>query len=34
MCTEELTDEAALIRVKRVLLDVNTVSYVPELFSA
>jgi hypothetical protein len=29
-----LTDDAALIRVKRVLLDVNTVPYVPELFSA
>jgi hypothetical protein len=34
MCAEELTDDAALIRVKRVLLDVNTVPYVPELFSA
>jgi hypothetical protein len=34
MCTEELTDEAALIRVKRVLMDVNTVPYVPGLFSA
>jgi hypothetical protein len=34
MCVEELTDDAALIRVKRVLLDVNTVPYVPELFSA
>jgi hypothetical protein len=34
MCTEELTDNAALIRVKRVLLDVNAVPYVPELFSA
>jgi hypothetical protein len=29
-----LTDDAALIRVKRVLLDVNMVPYVPELFSA
>jgi hypothetical protein len=25
MCTEELTDDAVLIRVKQVLLDVNTV---------
>jgi hypothetical protein len=34
MCAEELTDDAALIRVKRVLLDVNTVPYIPKLFSA
>jgi hypothetical protein len=34
MCAEELTDNAALIQVKRVLLDVNAVPYVPELFSA
>jgi hypothetical protein len=34
MCAEELTDEAPLIRVKRVLMDVNTVPYVPGLFSA
>jgi hypothetical protein len=34
MRAEELTDDAALIRVKRVLLDVNTVPCVPELFSA
>jgi hypothetical protein len=34
MCTAELTDEAALIRVKRVLLDVNAIPYVPGLFSA
>jgi hypothetical protein len=34
MCAEELTDDAALIRVKRVLLDVNASPYVPELFSA
>jgi hypothetical protein len=33
MCAEELTDEAALIRVKRVLLDVNAVPYVLGLFS-
>jgi hypothetical protein len=33
MCAKELTDDAALIRVKRVLLDVNVVPYVPELFS-
>jgi hypothetical protein len=34
ICAEELADDAALIRVKRVLLDVNTVPYVPKLFSA
>jgi hypothetical protein len=34
MCAEELTDDAALIRVKRVLLDVNTVPCILELFSA
>jgi hypothetical protein len=34
MCAEELADDAALIWVKRVLLDVNAVPYVPELFSA
>jgi hypothetical protein len=34
MCAEELTDDAALILVKRVLLDVNTMPYVLELFSA
>jgi hypothetical protein len=34
MCAEELTDDAALIRVKRMLLDVNAVPYVSELFSA
>jgi hypothetical protein len=33
MCAEELTDDATLIWVKRVLLDVNTVPYIPELFS-
>jgi hypothetical protein len=34
MCAEELTDDASLIRVKRVLQDVNAVPYVPELFFA
>jgi hypothetical protein len=34
MCTEELTNGAALIRVRWVLLDVNTVPYILELFSA
>jgi hypothetical protein len=34
MCAEELTDDAALIRVRRVLLDVDAVPYVPQLFSA
>jgi hypothetical protein len=33
MCAEELIDDAALIWVKRVLLDVNSVPYIPELFS-
>jgi hypothetical protein len=32
MCAEELTDEAALTRVRRVLLDVDAVPYVPQLF--
>jgi hypothetical protein len=34
MCAEELSDDATLLRVKRVLLDVDAVPYVPELFSA
>jgi hypothetical protein len=34
MCAEELSDEAALQRVQRVLLDVDAVPYVPTLFSA
>jgi hypothetical protein len=34
MCAEELTDDGALIRVNRVLVDVNAVPYIPELFSA
>jgi hypothetical protein len=34
MCAKELTEDAPLIRVKRVLLDVNAIPYVPELFSA
>jgi hypothetical protein len=34
MCAEELLDEAALLRVKRVLLDMDAVPYVPGLFSA
>jgi hypothetical protein len=33
MCAEELTDDAALIRVKQVLLDVDAVPYIPQLFS-
>jgi hypothetical protein len=33
MCAEELSDEAALLRVQRVLLDVDAVPYMPELFS-
>jgi hypothetical protein len=34
MCAEELSDDAALLRVKRVLLDVDAVPYIPGLFSA
>jgi hypothetical protein len=34
MCAEELSDEAALLRVQRVPVDVNAVPYVPALFSA
>jgi hypothetical protein len=34
MCAEELSDDAALLRVRRVLLDVDAVPYVPELFTA
>jgi hypothetical protein len=34
MCAEELPDDAVLLQVKRVLLDVDAVPYVPELFSA
>jgi hypothetical protein len=33
MCAEELTNDAALIRVRRVLLDVDAVPYVLQLFS-
>jgi hypothetical protein len=34
MCAEELTDKAALRRVGRVLLDVDAVPYVLQLFTA
>jgi hypothetical protein len=34
MCAEELPDDAAHTRVRRVLLDVDKVPYVAELFSA
>jgi hypothetical protein len=34
MCAEELSDDAALLRVKWVLLDADAVPYVPGLFSA
>ncbi|XP_025791677.1 uncharacterized protein LOC112872855 [Panicum hallii] len=34
MGAEELTDEAALTRVRRVLLDVDAVPYVLQLFSS
>jgi hypothetical protein len=34
MCAEELSDEATLLRVQQVLLDVDAMPYVPKLFSA
>jgi hypothetical protein len=34
MCAEELSNEVALQRVQRVLLDVDAMPYVPKLFSA
>jgi hypothetical protein len=34
MCAEELTDEAALTRVRRVLLDVDVAPYVPQMFAS
>jgi hypothetical protein len=34
MCAEELMDEAALTRVRPVLLDVDAVPYVPQLFAS
>jgi hypothetical protein len=34
ICAEELTDDTALIQVKQVLLDVDAIPYVPQLFSA
>jgi hypothetical protein len=34
MCTKELGDDAALVRVKRILLDVETVPYVLAGFTA
>lgn len=34
MCAEELPAGDALKQVKRVLLDVNSVPYVPQLYSA
>jgi hypothetical protein len=34
MCAEELMDEATLTGVRQVLLDVDAVPYVPQLFSA
>jgi hypothetical protein len=34
MCAEELTDEPALTQVRRMLLDVDAVPYVPQLFSS
>jgi hypothetical protein len=34
MCAEELGDDAAMVRVKRILLDVDAVPYVPAGFTA
>jgi hypothetical protein len=34
MCAEKLGDDAALVRVKRILLDVDAVPYVPAGFTA
>ena len=34
MCAEEIGDDAVLVRVKRILMDVETVPYVPAGFSA
>jgi hypothetical protein len=34
MCAEELPDAAALLRVRRVLVDVDAMPYVPDLFTA
>jgi hypothetical protein len=34
MCAEELSDDAALLRVRRVLVDMDAVPYVPDLFTA
>jgi hypothetical protein len=34
MCAEELSDEATLLRVKRVLLDMDAVPYAPQLFTS
>jgi hypothetical protein len=34
MCAEELSDDAALLRVRQVLVDVDAVPYVPDLFTA
>lgn len=34
ICAEELSTDATMVRVKRILLDMHAVPYVPELFSA
>jgi hypothetical protein len=34
VCAEELTDDAALTQFRRVLLDVDAVPYIPQLFLA
>jgi hypothetical protein len=34
MCAKELGDDAVLVRVKRILLDVDAIPYVPAGFTA
>jgi hypothetical protein len=34
ICAEELSDDATLLRVKRVPIDMDAIPYIPELFSA
>jgi hypothetical protein len=34
MCVEELGDDTALVRMRRILLDMETVPYIPAGYSA
>jgi hypothetical protein len=34
MCTEELSDDAVLLKVRRVLVDMDAMPFVPKLFTA